>query len=402
MSELAAASMTVNSAVAQGAGNVLLVSANGDGHNLIINGSVTTGSGNIFAAADDTFSFTATGAVGGGGFSGTVTMHANRDKGNGANFTMVAGSSIETSNTTAAAVYIDGNSTTGTLGGALTVGDITVGDGGTITVTAAGLYDTIAQVSGTTLDAGPTGTVVLRAKVSPTLADAVGTSTASIETAAGNIVATASDGNIYVNNNQAGSFTASTTTGGAITLSTSAGVLTVGGPINTAGSGAIYLAGADGVTISAPLGSATTGPIAINDANDVIFASSQTFTSNDPVSITSNNPAEIQSPAIITMNGGTLTSPSGLQVDNGATLAGAGAIDNDVTADGTVAPSASATGLNNYDLALNADATFQVALNGTASGEFSVDNTLAELDIDSANLVIDVALPCRWAIRSRS
>ena len=134
-----------------------------------MNGTITTGSGSIFLAADDNLTFGAAGAIGGGGFSGTVAMHANRDQGNVATFTMTATNSITTSNTSASAVYIDGNSTTGTLSGALTVGNISVGNGGTITVTAAGLYETIAQVGTNPLNAGPAGTVVLGAKVTPSV-----------------------------------------------------------------------------------------------------------------------------------------------------------------------------------------------------------------------------------------
>ena len=86
----------------------------------------------------------------------------------------------------------------------------------------------------------------------------LGTSAAPILTAAGTIDATASDGNIYVTNNQAGSFTATTTTAGSVTLSTSAGVLTIGGATNTAGGTitATSTGTGGGITVSAPLATA--------------------------------------------------------------------------------------------------------------------------------------------------
>ena len=71
--------VTLTGAVASGAGNIRVVTANVGGHDLTVTGAVTTGSGSIYLAADDNFALTA--PIGGAGFSGTVYLAGNRDTG---------------------------------------------------------------------------------------------------------------------------------------------------------------------------------------------------------------------------------------------------------------------------------------------------------------------------------
>src|SRR5262249_8723653 len=101
LSDWGGAALTVTSATATGAGDIVLVSANAGGHNLNV-GNVSTQTGNFFLAADDTLNIN--GAIGGPGFSGTVTLIANRDGANEQRINMAATSSIVTTNNTANAV----------------------------------------------------------------------------------------------------------------------------------------------------------------------------------------------------------------------------------------------------------------------------------------------------------
>ena len=273
-------------ASATGAGNILVVAANASGSNLTVAGPVTTGSGNILLAADDNFVDSA--AVGGAGFSGQVYFGANRDQGNTGTLTMTAGAgSITTSNATANAVLIeDYGGVTGTVAGNLVLGNITVGNGGTITATTVptlGTYDPTAPTSqgeitagsaNVVLNAGPMGTVVLTAAAQTGSTNTVGIGTAAlpIGVSAGTVdvtisssLATAATNSVYVTGNSATNFTASVlgSAAGSLNLTTTSGALSIGGATTTAGGGAINLTGAGGVVLNAPLGSSTAGAISI-------------------------------------------------------------------------------------------------------------------------------------------
>ena len=174
--------LNVTGATATGAGNIRIVTANVGGHNLNILGNVSTGSGNIYLASDDNLTVGAGVTIGGAGFSGTVWMQANRDRGTaGQTFTMSPTSAIVTSNTTNnnipltslrtptdQAVYLDisgdaGNPST------ITAASITAGNGGRIVLNATpNVYLTtgaeaeagvvVMAGAGNVLDVGPTGT----------------------------------------------------------------------------------------------------------------------------------------------------------------------------------------------------------------------------------------------------
>ena len=86
-----ATDLTTGSITAQGAGDIRVVTANAGGHNLWVNGPISTGSGNIYLAADDNIDVLGNVVIGGGEFRGTVWMQANRDQGTaGQTFTMAA------------------------------------------------------------------------------------------------------------------------------------------------------------------------------------------------------------------------------------------------------------------------------------------------------------------------
>ena len=290
--------LTTGTITAQGAGNIRIATANSAGHNLWVAGPITTGSGTISLYADDEFTMTPSGLVGGAGFSGLVDIIGNRDAGNGQSANMQAGSAIVTSNATADAVRLislsaGNNASTGlsdlTPQGGVVLGNITVGDGGTITVNAAGgavatRQGSIVQRADTLVDAGPNGTVVLLARANDTTAttnplntgnigangDIVNLTQLPVKVRAGTVTATTNGTNlnntgvINVINTIGGTFNA-TTTGNAtafVTLTTEAGALTIGGPTSTGG-GAMTLTGAGGVVLNAPVGNGTSGAIGI-------------------------------------------------------------------------------------------------------------------------------------------
>ncbi len=285
-----------NAAVATGAGNVYVVAANASGHNLTVNGNVSTGSGNIILAADDTLTID-TGAIIGGTadplgetFSGTVYLGANRDQGNTGTLTdngtiTTANASVFNANTlTPGAVYLEDYSVTGTHAGNLTLGSITVGDGGSITATTdptlgvydaaatAGAADIIEGSTNPTLSAGPDGTInlIVQEQSGTTSADVggIGENGSPILVSAGDVVASVNtatgltngvaNNSIYISNAIAGNFAAvaSGAVAGVINLvdtDTSATGLTINGATSTAGGGTITLIDTSGtnITISA-------------------------------------------------------------------------------------------------------------------------------------------------------
>ena len=408
--------LSLSGATATGAGSVEVVAANAGGHNLTVTGNVSTGSGNIVLAADDNFTINSGVTVGGSGFSGDVYLASNRDTGN--TTTLTDSGTLLTSNTSASAVVVEGfhMAGNGTAAGVTTVNNITVGNGGTITVSTVpftlptGQGSIAASSSASVLNAGPNGTVTF---IATTMAGnssnttAVGTATTPITVTAGTVNITANTGtftsatafadSVYVTDTIAGNFTATTgatSPSGSINLTTTNGVLTVNGAINTGNNGAINLTGAGGVTISGPLGSMSSGAIAVNaGANNALFTGAETFYSNDPVTVTAGTPAEITSTANVNLSFGTLASASGVQVDNGGSLVGTGTVNtgtNQITADGTLAPTLTVTGLSTNSLTLNSDATLKVTLNCTSAGQFSEVFVTGAVTLTNPTLVINV------------
>ena len=285
--------LTVKSAIAQGAGNILLVTANAGAHNMFVDGPVTTGSGSIAIYADDDLQLTANAAIGGPSFSGTVDLQGNRDAGNAQVINMQVGSSIVTTNNSSNAVSLQNYSSSGSTGsdtdlpaGGVELSNITVGSGGTIFVNAAAgtvatRQGSIVQHTGTLLSAG-TGTVTLIAQASDTATTGSplnggdigvsGTATvstplpiltqAAVVTATTNGTTLGNTGNINIVELDGASFTATTTAAGTILLTSSTGVLTIGGATHTAG-GIITLNANDPtggvINVNATLGSSSSG-----------------------------------------------------------------------------------------------------------------------------------------------
>src|SRR5262249_36088672 len=156
-------------------------------------------------------------------------------------------------NPTTQAVYLDISGDAGTPS-ALTVGNITVGNGGLIVLDPAPHLPvsgssgpeagTIAQLSGTTLNAGSNGTVMLNGVITANAgADAIGTSSTPVKVTAGTVVATTNLGNIWVTDTIAGKFSASvieqasgqtvSSGGPSVNFTTTSGALTVASAANT-------------------------------------------------------------------------------------------------------------------------------------------------------------------------
>ncbi len=179
-------------------------------------------------------------------------MAANRDTGNSVSLTLTG--SIVTSNTTASAVVIEGfhQANDGTNGGNVTVSNITVGDGGTITISTvpSGLSSARPQSfkGGFNSQCRPCEAVsfIATSLNGNSLTTAVGTAAAClIQVTAGNVVVVANTGlgtgtavadDVFVTNSIAGKFTATTgsaSPSGAINLVSTSGALTINGATNT-------------------------------------------------------------------------------------------------------------------------------------------------------------------------
>src|SRR5262249_48015266 len=125
--------------------------------------------------------------IGGASYSGTVTLRGSRDTVNEQSVNMDATSAIVTSNASVNAVLIADTATDNTPSdaniGGVVLGNITVGNGGTITVDAAltpASHGRIIQQAGTLLDTGANGAVILRARsllngASPAVGAGIGT-----------------------------------------------------------------------------------------------------------------------------------------------------------------------------------------------------------------------------------
>ena len=430
---------STNAAVATGAGNVVVSTANANGHSLTVNGIVSTGSGNLVLGADDNLTINAGSVIGGAAdplgetFSGTVYLGANRDQGDTG--TLLDQGTITTTNSTIynagsqsqGAVLLEDYSNAGTHNGDLTLGNITVGDGGSITLTTdptigifdvpatAGSADIIEGIGSPVLNAGTTGIVNLIAQEqSGTTADdfgGVGEDGSPLLVSAGIVLVTndtaadvtngAANNSVFISDAIAGNFSvvASGPVAGVINLTdtdTIATGLTIGGPTSTAGGGTITLTDTSGtnITVSAPLGSTGSGAIAIDAGTaDAIFTSPQTFYSNDPVTVTAGDP-EFQSGSSLIFSGGSMTDSNGVQIDSGADLAwGAtttGTASAPVAVAGTVAPTGMTTGtLNLTTDSLSLGSTAILGVNASSTSNYSAVNVSGAVTLD-ANTALQV------------
>jgi len=447
--------LTTGNLSAQGAGNILVAAGNAGGHNLWVNGTITTGSGSISLYADDEFFMTGTGKIGDAGFSGTAFLLANRDAGNGQAITMRDGAAILTSNAGADAVHLEarpagtgaGTSDLAPQGG-IVLTNITVGDGGTITVnaaggTAAGRQGTIVQRDGTLLNAGATGTVKLLARANDSTGllntgniGANGDTTTlvllPVTVRAGTVIATTNGtslgntGVINVVNEIGGSFTATTSgnSSAMVQLATKTGVLTVDGATSNAG-GPIRLTGADGVHLQAQLGSSNSGPITIDGAlsgnSNIVLGtggltidqdSGSTFDGviSGPQALTKSGTGTLTLGAANTYAGGTVVSAGGLLaentsgsatgggdvvIDDAASLGGRGSVAGTLIVSGTLAIGAgNATGtLETGNLTFGAAGarSLGIDINGlTAGTNYDQASVSGTIDLTGASLSVVV------------
>ena len=372
--------------------------------------TLTAGSGGIYFVdwgnPLSLTSATATGVsasatVGGANFSGAVYMCCNRDTGNTEQLLMSG--TIVTSNTSAAAVVIEGfhAAGNGTNAGTVTVNNVTVGNGGTIIVSGvpatlpSGQGTILASSASSLLNAGANGTVKFIATTvasTTTSSAAVGTTSIPMKVTAGNVIVVANSGvvagltsypdNVYITDTIGANFSAttgSTSPSGSINFTTTTGMITVNGTTSTGNNAAINLTSTGaggGVNINAPLGNSATGNITINaGANPVALNSFFAPTSTEIVSITSAN---------------------GLVVSSTGTLAGSWSSPNTipvtVQSGGTISPGdTSVATFPAGNLAIAAGATFRADLNSSSS--FDALNVTGTVDVTGSTLAIFVNAP---------
>ena len=374
------------------------VTGSGDQH-LDIEGNVTTGSGSILLESIGHVRLYQVGGsgstasvIGGSGFSGTIAIHADLLGGSNAGYVewYTPGCVISTTNASPTAVDIDslnGSSTPESIN----LGNVTTGNGGTITIGVAGSYDTIVQEPSSTFNAGATGTVKLIAAATGTAADEIGTSSQSINVTAANVTASATDGNVYVTDSQAGTFTATAATGGKITLATTTGALTIGGATNTAASGTISLTGAGGVAVNAALGNSTTGAITVSGAlsgsgNIALGTGGLTVTQSS----NSTYSGAISGAEPVTLAGGGSLTLSGTNTYTGATAVNAGSLVLTGSEVGTTTVTTSSASV--YGTGTLAAGTINGAISpGTAAGTTGILSTTNLAFGSSANFTADLS-----------
>ncbi|WP_447979649.1 two-partner secretion domain-containing protein [Candidatus Nitrospira bockiana] len=234
--------------------------------------------------------------------AGTVTMAANADGAGAQGFTMNAGSSITTTNTSRAAVQIGVNAAGGGTGAAV-LRNMTVGNGGTISVrTNTGGNTTggdITQVAGTLLNVG-SGTVDLA--TAPAVGSNIGTAAASIRTTAATVTANAGGSGVFVTETDGANVSATATGGGAVRLASTTGTLTISGPTSTA-SGAITLSSGDAVVVGSAV-NAGSGTVTINANTNGAGAEGLTMTAGGSI-ITTNATTGAATINVNTAAGGT-------------------------------------------------------------------------------------------------
>ena len=380
--------LTLAGAIATGAGNIMVVSANAGGHNLIISGNVNTGSGNIFLAADDNFSIAGTnttigGVVGSSTFSGTIQLFGNRDQGNA--YTMsTTGGTVTTTNTGPNAVpWPKGSRRHRHRGGRNHCGHHQ---------RRHRRYDHADEhqrrrldrarsppSAGTVLNAGPAGHVVLTA-VAPdggtNIQSTIGSSTTPITVTAATVSATAvadlpTDGAIFVTSTVSTTFTGNVTgtTGntGSINFIAQTGTLTVGNSINTNG-GAINLTSTGtGIVVANVPGSATSGAVVLtSSAAPIVISKAFTFPATGAPTLNTSVPVQVAT-TLTLAPGSTLN--QAVQVNSGGVINGSGAITGAVSVSGSgqIGSASTVNGIvSAAGITLNSSAVVNIAATGAA------------------------------------
>ncbi|MBX7106065.1 MAG: autotransporter-associated beta strand repeat-containing protein [Gemmataceae bacterium] len=423
--------LSISSAIAT-SGNIELYAANAGGSNLFVIGQVYTGSGNIFLSADDDLyigdpsNTTGTAIIGGvgaqGTFAGTVTMRANRDGGNEQRIIFSSTATLLTSSNAANAVemYVtatDNSATNATLGGVL-LGNITIGDGGTVLVDAAATPTSqgrILQILGTRVDAGVNGKVVLKASnltqgAPPAPAtgagirfdlDGSGVNIGSLQVRAKTLEILATNTPVDVSEGDGSFFndadglnaSAALTGPGTLRLATSGGILTIVGPTNT-DSSTLTLSSSGiggGIVVNAALGDANTGNATLDaGANNVTLTSKWTIPAATTNTIISGAIADLGTSTEIGA-GATLTASNGVRIGSGDTLSGTGSVVGPVAGQSgsTLSPGIAGAGsLGTGNLTLGAGAGLGLDLQGKSAGQFDAVNVSGSVDITGAILKI--------------
>lgn len=397
----------ISQAETTGAGDIRIFAANAGGSNLFVTGNVKSDSGSIFLSADDDLFIGPSVVIGGAGFSGTVFIQGSRDLVNEQRVSIDPLASIVTSNNSATAVIItnsatDTNVTNNTLGG-IFLSNITVGDGGTITIDAAPtatFQGRIVQTLGTKLDAGPTGTVNFNARSllngsDPAVAAGIGLVNEPIVVRAGTVGLTATNTPTYLRNEIGSAFAGVVTGRGELSYDTLAGVVTISGPTST-DADAISVLAPGGIVVAAQLGDNNTGQITLNgdlsgsaDINTgaVGLTVIQSGTSSFGGAITGSKGLIKDGIGSLTLavnssytgstviNGGelvvngALTGTSDVSVASAATLSGTGTIAQPVNVDGAVSPGSTGLGILTLgNTAFAASSKLALNLNGATAG----------------------------------
>ncbi len=370
----------VDHVVAQGTGEILLKRIAGSG-NVDISGLVNTGSGNITLQADDNFALLFTGAIGDSNYSGKIVIDVNLDGGNQQTYLGAAGTTVQTKSTASDAVTINiSASTNSTAIGGATLSNITVGNGGGITVNAAKLLGDATDTAragfiemvdaAAVLNAGTTGIVTLIARD-----NYIGKSATPIMVTAGTISAvtnsTASvvnggqgEADVFVTSTGAANFSGTTSDAapvalpvrvGDITFTTQAGAITLNGDVKT-DTGGINLISAAGIDQTG--GKVTT-----------LGTATYTYTGLARFSTAGNSAATLTIPALqdLRVDGGlTLSTP--IAIDG--TLSGSGTLTGtvNVAATGKVAPGTSPGILGTGSITFVSGSQFIAELNGNTAG----------------------------------
>ncbi len=343
---------------------------------LTVSGISQTGSGAI--AVSTSGALTVEDSVGTSG-TGNITLEANQG-GTGANdFTQEAGAGISTGSTTATAITITVNTSSGGTGAAVLDEGIGCGDGGTITITTAPGGNTaggsITQAADKDISTGTGGSVVL--STGTAVASSIGTAALRLEMTTANVTATAGSGGAFLFDFESGNFTASAVGAGDINMA-AYGAINLSGPVSS-GTGTITIAaafgGSGGDFTQSAAGTITTGnttaaavTIAVNDipgfTSSAILGANITVGAGGTIIVDTNN--GVTTGGSITQTAGTLsTGASGtvklLTPGGGASGIGTSGAPIQVSAGNVIADAGSGGDFVNDALAANFAATAEGA-----------------------------------------
>lgn len=413
--------LSLAGASATGTGNIQVVAANAAGNNIFVTGNVSAVNGNIEILGNDDYYVGPGVVIGGPSHTGTIYLSGNRDKGTaGQPLKFDPTSSVLTSNTSATAVVIEQFGDAGTPS-PVTLTNVTVGNGGTITVNASpeGEAGVITTVPGAKLDAGATGTVNLTARLTTGGGNVIGTNSDPIYTVAGTASFTALTGTVWITDadsvNVSGSHAGTT---GNVNLTALTGSLTVSAPLES--NGATINLTADDIIVSNTLGDSDTGAMNLNGAlggggsivtgsgdvsitqatastfsgvlsgsKNVVKAGVGTLTLSGSSDITGN----FSTAAGTTSVTGSLTAASASTAGSG-TLGGTGTIAGTVNTGGKMSPGVAGAGtLSTGGMTFSSGGVLELDLLGVGIGQADSVNVTGSVTLSSGSLSLNVPNP---------